>query len=122
MDQTVLLENLVQSNNKSRPKLKEGKDIKRDTFDSVSALYGSWELTLNVFRSGSFPIKEKKGKGLKILTKQMIQRFPIALAEVKARDTSENLLNEIKQIIYSLYRVKETTKNVYDNIMNSIKV
>ena len=52
----------------------------------------------------------------------MIQRFPIALAEVNARDTSENLLNEIKQIIYSLYRVKKTTKNVYDNIMNSIKV
>ena len=41
MDQTVLLENLVESNNKSRPKLREGKDIKRDTFDSVSALYGS---------------------------------------------------------------------------------
>ena len=52
----------------------------------------------------------------------MIQRFPIVLAEVKACDTSENLLNEIKQIIYSLYRGKETTKNVYDNIMNSIKV
>ena len=76
MDQTVLLENLVESNNKSGPKLKEGKDTKRDTFDRAS-----------------FPIKEKKGKGLKLLTKQMIQRFPIVLAEVKARDTSENLLN-----------------------------
>ena len=42
MDQTVLLENLVESSNKSGPKLKEGNDTKRDTFDRVSALYGSW--------------------------------------------------------------------------------
>ena len=46
---------------------------------------------------------ETKGKGLKILTpKQMIQRLPIALAQVKAGNNSENLLNEIQQIIYSL--------------------
>ena len=50
----------------------------------------------------------------------MIQRFPIVLAEVKACDTSENLLNEIKQIISSLYRPKKITKEVYNNILNSI--
>ena len=45
----------------------------------------------------------KYGKGLKILTlKQMVQRLPIALAQVKAGNISENLLNEIRQIIYSL--------------------
>ena len=45
----------------------------------------------------------KYGKGLKILTlKQMFQRLPIALAQVKAGNISENLLNEIRQIIYSL--------------------
>ena len=42
----------------------------------------------------------------------MLQRLPIALPRVKAVNTSENLLNEIRQIIYSLYRVKEITKNV----------
>ena len=51
----------------------------------------------------------------------MIQRLPIALAQVKASNTSENLLNEIRQMIYSLYWVKEITKKVYNNIMNSIK-
>ena len=46
---------------------------------------------------------ETKGTGLKILTpKQMLQRLPIALAQVKADNNSENLLNEIRQIIYSL--------------------
>ena len=59
---------------------------------------------------------------LKILTpKQMLQRLPIALAQVKARNRSENLLNEIRQIIYSLHRAKEISKKVYNNIMNSIK-
>ena len=47
---------------------------------------------------------ETEGIGLKILTsKQMLQRLPIALAQVKAGNNSENLLNEIRQIIYSLY-------------------
>ena len=43
-------------------------------------------------------------KGLKILTpKQILQRLPIALAQIKAGNNSESLLNEIKQIVYSLY-------------------
>ena len=62
--------------------------------------------------------KQQKGKGIKILTpKQMLQRLPITLAQVKAANTSENLLNEIRQIIYSLYREKEVTKKVCNNIM-----
>ena len=52
----------------------------------------------------------------------MLQRLTIAFAQVKADSTSENVLNEIRQIIYSLYRAKEIAKNVYNNIMNSIKV
>ena len=53
---------------------------------------------------------ETKGKGLKILTpKQMLQRLPIALAQVKASNNSENLLNEIRQILYSLYQSKQIT-------------
>ena len=52
----------------------------------------------------------------------MLQRLLIALAQVKAGNTSENLLNQIRQIIYSLYQEKEITKKVYNNIMNSIKL
>ena len=52
----------------------------------------------------------------------MPRRLPIALTQVKAGNTSESLLSEIKQIIYSLYLTKEITKNVYSNIINSIKV
>ena len=52
----------------------------------------------------------------------MLQRLPIALAQVKAGNVSENLLNEIRQIIYSLYQAKEIAKKVYNNIMNSIKL
>ena len=56
--------------------------------------------------------KAKYGSGLKILSpKQMLQRLQIALAQVKAGNTYENLLNEIRQIIYSLYRAKEITKS-----------
>ena len=52
----------------------------------------------------------------------MLQRFPIALAQVKVGNTPENLLKEIRQIIYYLYQEKEITKTVYNNIINSIKV
>ena len=52
----------------------------------------------------------------------MFQRLPLALAQVKVGNTSENLLNKIRQIMYSLYRAKEITRKVYNNIMNSIKV
>ena len=51
---------------------------------------------------------ENKGTELKILTpKQMLQRLPIALAQVKASNNSERLLNEIRQIVYSLYQSKQ---------------
>ena len=66
---------------------------------------------------------KQEGKGLKILTpNQMLKRLPIALAQIKAGNNSESLLNEIRQIVYSLYRSKEITKKVYNNIINSIKV
>ena len=67
---------------------------------------------------------ETEGKGLEILTsKQMLQRLPIALAQVKAGNTSENLLNEIRQIMYFLYREKEITKSIqrYNELNKVIK-
>ena len=67
--------------------------------------------------------REQEGTGLKMLTpNQMLKRLPIALAQVKAGNNSESLLNEIRQIVCSLYRSKEITKKIYNNIINSIKV
>ena len=64
---------------------------------------------------------ETKGTGLKILIpKQRLQRLSIALAQVNAGNNSENLLNKIRQIIYSLYQSKEITKKVYNNLMKSL--
>ena len=64
-----------------------------------------------------------KGKGLKILTsKQMLQRLPIVLAQVKAGNNSKSLLKEIRQIVYSLYQSKQMSKKVYKSIIKSINV
>ena len=66
---------------------------------------------------------ETEGKGLKILTpKQILQRLPIALVQVKARNNSESLLNEIRQIVYFLYYSKQITKKAYNNIIKSINI
>ena len=67
-------------------------------------------------------VKATQGMRLKILSpKQILQRLPIALAQVKARNNSENLLNEIRQIVYSLYQSKQIAKKVYNNIIESIQ-
>ena len=66
--------------------------------------------------------KATKGTGPKILTpKQMLQRLPITLAQVKTGNNTESLLNEIREIVYSLYQSKDITKKVYNNIIKSIK-
>ena len=95
----------------------------------MRALVKGRELMYNVFRSGIFHSLEKSQEGerlnerLKIFTpNQMLKRLPIAFAQVKTGNNSESLLNEIRQIVYSLYRSKEITKKVYNNIINSIKV
>ena len=68
-------------------------------------------------------LAKQEGIGLKILTpNQMIKRLPIALAQIKAGNKSESLLNEIRQIVYSLYQSKEINKKVHINIIKSIKV
>ena len=50
----------------------------------------------------------------------MLQILPIALPQVKAGNNSEKLLNEIRQIVYSLYQSKEITKKLYNNLIKSI--
>ena len=62
------------------------------------------------------------GSGLKILTnKQMLNRLPILLAQIQAGNNSKSLKNEIRQILYSLYRSKVLTKTVYNNLIKSIR-
>ena len=78
-------------------------------------------MVLNTFKSVIFTLQSTKGTCLKILTlKQMLDRLTIALVQVIAGNTSENLLNEICQIIYSLFWEKEIIQKVYNNTMNWI--
>ena len=64
----------------------------------------------------------KKGEGLKILTnKQMLNRLSILLAQIQAGNNSKSLKNELRQILYSLYRSKLLAKTVYNNLIKSIR-
>ena len=114
--------------------LKVGKktyELKK-VIDNLDKFYLSREEIINFFRDytemlsdANYNAKqnETKGTGLKTLTpKQMLQRLPIALAQVKAGNNSESLLNEIRQIVYSLYQSKQINKNVYNNIIKSIQL
>ena len=104
----------------------------KETINNLEKFYNSREEVINFFKDyGKMVLdpaykskeNETKGKGLKILTpKQMLQRLPIALAQVKAGNNSESLLNEIKQIVYSLYQSKQITKKVYSDIIKSINI
>ena len=63
----------------------------------------------------------QQGKGLKILTpNQMLSRLPISLWQIKAGNNSRNLKNEIRQLLYSLYHLKNMTKQVYNNLIKYI--
>ena len=106
-------------------------DDQKRTLANISILFNARDNTIQfiqdygsmILEAKRLAIEEQEGKGLKILTpNQMLKRLPIALAQVKAGNNSESLLNEIRQIVYSLYRSKEITKKVYNNIINLIKV
>ena len=63
----------------------------------------------------------QEGQGIKMLTpNQMLSRLPISLAQLKAGNNSEKLKNEITQLVYSLYRSKNMTKQVYNNLIKPI--
>ena len=125
LEQANLLAHVQDFVKNTKPQDPEQKKKKSDVLNSVRVLVKGRELMYNAFRSGIFHRLEKsqEGEGLKILTpNKMLKRLPIALVQVKAGNNSEILLNEIIQIVYSLYRSKEITKKVYNNIINSIKV
>ena len=104
----------------------------KEIINDLEKFYNSREEVINYFRDyiemlsdANYNAKQKKTKrrGLKILTpKEILQRLPIALAQVKAGNNSESLLNEIRQIVYSLYQSKQITKKVYNNIIKSINI
>ena len=76
---------------------------------------------VDLYNSQSGNVMSKKGKGLKILTnKQMLNRLPILLAQIQAGNNSQSLKNEIRQLIYALYRPKTLTKTVYNNLIKAI--
>ena len=78
-------------------------------------------IVIDDYFSMVYEANHKATKGRKLI-KKMLQRLPIALAQVKTGRNSENLLNEIRQIVYSLYHSKEITKKVYNDIIKSIKI
>ena len=109
----------------TRPKNYDKKQEKKTVIENLRDFLNAREMVLNGFKSKIFETKST-GTGLKdhfklkVLTpKQMLQRLPTALAQVKAGNNSENLLNEVRQIIYSLYQAREITKKVYNNSMKS---
>ena len=103
---------------------------KKKTLANIDMLYNARNEAINFIEDYGPMIleaeklaREQEGTGLKILTpNQMLKRLPIALAQVKTGNNSESLLNEVRQIVYSLYRSKQITKKVYNNIINSKKV
>ena len=117
-----ILEYILNFNNKARLKNRDHeKNNKKKLLNTAKNLCNGRELVINAFKSRLFPLKSTTRTGLKILTpKQLLQELPIALAQVKAGNNSESLLNEIRQVAYSLYQSKEITKKVYNNVIKSI--
>ena len=96
-EQADLLEYISNFNNKARPKNKDDKKNKRNVFNTAKNLSEGRELVIKAFKSRLFQLKSTTGTGLKVLIpKQMLQRLPIVLAQVKAGNNSENLLNKIR--------------------------
>ena len=74
----------------------------------------------NLYNLKSGSDTSKKGEGLKLLTnKQMLNHLPILIAEIQAGNNSKSLKNELRRILYSLYRSKVLTKTVYNNLIKS---
>ena len=100
--------------------------MQKNTLHNIEMLYKARNEAIKFYDYYSSMMFETKNRatnetGLKILTpKQMLHRLPIALAQVKAGNNLEGLLNEIRQIVYSLRQSKQITEKVYNNIIKSI--
>ena len=102
----------------------ENKDDARKKFKNLKNDVKSDELEYIVkeLECSIFGYEELSGSGLKILTnKQMLNHLPILLAQIQAGNNTSKLKNEARQILYSLYRSKELTKTVYNNLIKAIR-
>ena len=88
----------------------------------IFKIYGRRKKGLKKFSDDYDSSGWSSGSGLKILTnKQMLNRLPILLAQIQAGNNSKSLKNEVRQILYSLYRSRVLTKTVYNNLIKSIQ-
>ena len=79
-------------------------------------------LVINKILDFNKEIQKQQSSGLKTLTpNQMLSRLPISLAQLKAGNNSEKLKNEIRQLLYSLYRSKKLTKQLYKSLIDIIQ-
>ena len=105
---------LVKSINKKLTKLK-------NIVKKVAKVEQNEKIIDIVERSLDLDSENQSGKGLKILIPiQMLSRLPIFLAQLKAGNNSEKLKNEIRQLLYSLYRSKKLTKQLYKSLIDII--
>ena len=105
-EQANLLNHIEDFIIKTKPRDHILKNLKEDILASAFSLLKGREMVYNAFESGIFQRLEEsqESEGLKILTpNQMLKRLPIALSQIKPGNNSESLLNEIRQIAYSLY-------------------
>ena len=116
--QTNLSVEIMNFRKNTKPRSQEKKQEKEILLENLYKFWKGREKVLDAFESKIF-LTKPKGAGilnpdhskLKILThKQMLQRLPIALAQVKTGYNSKSLLNQIRQIVYSLYQSKQITK------------
>ena len=110
---------MVESINKKLIKMKN--IVKNVPKDEVSRVEEKEKIIDIVERILELNSKTHLGEGLKILTpNQMFSRLPITLAQLKAGNNSEKLKNEIRQLLYSLYRSKKLTKQLYKSLIDII--
>ena len=128
--QPALLKELFETNNKERNKVlvdvnNSGlKDFKKE-IEKMSKEEREIEKSgkiIEIFKEIlKFNKQNEEEQGLKILTpRQILSRLPITLAQLQAGNNSEKLKNEIRQLLYSLYRSKNMTKEVYNNLIKYI--
>ena len=93
---------------KRKPRNRELKELEKEVLDSSLSLLEGRDMVYKAFPSGIFPRREElqqEVEGFKILTtNKILRRLPIVLAQIRPGNNSKSLLNEIRQIVYSLYR------------------
>ena len=110
---------MKKSINKKLTKLKN--IVKNVPKDKVSKIEENEKIIDTVEKILELNSDKQSGKGLKISTpNQMLSRLPITLAQLKAGNNSEKLKNEIRQLLYSLYRSKKLTKQLYKSLIDII--